>query len=69
MARSIHWTMRIFRNKSSREIAEMCDSENLDYAVEELIKKRRIKRSVHEQRALEKMENSYSAPDKEDIKR
>ena len=25
MSRSIHWTYKIFKNKSKRELAEMCD--------------------------------------------
>lgn len=54
MSRSVHWTMKIFRNKSSREIAEMRNPENPDYAVEELGEKRRIKRNVRKARALEK---------------
>ena len=54
MSRSIHWTMKILRNKSRRELDEMCNPENPDYAVEELWEKWRIKKNVREKRALEK---------------
>lgn len=39
MSKSIHTTYKIFKNKSKKEIIEMCDLENPDYKVEELIKK------------------------------
>lgn len=54
MSRSIHWTYKIFKNKSKREIIEMCDIDNPDYAVTELRKKIKIKRNVKEKRAEEK---------------
>lgn len=38
MSKSIHTTYKIFKNKSKKEIIEMCDLENPDYKVEELIK-------------------------------
>ena len=46
MSKSIHATYKIFKNKSKKEIIEMCDLENLDYKVEELIKKQQIKKEV-----------------------
>lgn len=46
MSKSIHTTYKIFKNKSKKEIIEMCDLENLDYKVEELIKKQQIKKEV-----------------------
>ena len=46
MTKSIHTTYKIFKNKSKKEIIEMCDLENLDYKVEELIKKQQIKKEV-----------------------
>lgn len=46
MSRSIHTTYKIFKNKSKKEIIEMCDLENLDCKVEELIKKQQIKKEV-----------------------
>ena len=48
MSRSIHWTYKIFKNKSKREIIDMCDYDNPDYAVAELRKKIKIKRNVKE---------------------
>ena len=46
MSKSIHTTYKIFKNKSKKEIIEMCDLENLDCKVEELIKKQQIKKEV-----------------------
>lgn len=46
MSKSIHTTYKIFKNKSKKEIIEMCDLENLDYKVEELIKKQQIKKEA-----------------------
>lgn len=46
MSKSIHTTYKIFKNKSKKEIIEMSDLENLDYKVEELIKKQQIKKEV-----------------------
>ena len=46
MSKSIHTTYKIFKNKSKKEIIEMCDLENLDYKVEEIIKKQQIKKEV-----------------------
>ena len=46
MSKSIHATYKIFKNKSKKKIIEMCDLENLDYKVEELIKKQQIKKEV-----------------------
>ena len=46
MSKSIHATYKIFKNKSKKEIIEMCDLENHDYKVEELIKKQQIKKEV-----------------------
>ena len=46
MSKSIHTTYKIFKNKSKKEIIEMCDLENPDYKVEELIKKQQIKKEV-----------------------
>lgn len=46
MSKSIHTTYKIFKNKFKKEIIEMCDLENLDYKVEELIKKQQIKKEV-----------------------
>ncbi|MCQ2590959.1 MAG: hypothetical protein MJ179_11090 [Treponema sp.] len=51
MSKSIHWTNRIFKHKSKKEIIEMCDSDNPDYAVVELRKKNKIKQEVKEKRA------------------
>ena len=58
MSRSIHWTYKIFKNKSKKEIIAMCDYDNPDYAVVELWKKMRIKRSVKEKRAEAKIERN-----------
>ena len=57
MSRSIHWTYKIFKNKSKRELAEMCDFSNPDYAVKELRKKMNLKRAVKEKRAEQKINN------------
>ena len=39
MSRSIHWTLKkLFAQKSRREIDEMCDADNPDYAVLEWLK-------------------------------
>lgn len=46
MSKSIHTTYKIFKNKSKKEIIEMCDLENPDYKVEELRKKQQIKKEV-----------------------
>ena len=46
MSKSIHTTYKIFKNKSKKEIIQMCDLENPDYKVEELIKKQQIKKEV-----------------------
>ena len=46
MSKSIHTTHKIFKNKSKKEIIEMCDLENPDYKVEELRKKQQIKKEV-----------------------
>ena len=46
MSKSIHTTYKIFKNKSKKEIIEMCNLENHDYKVEELIKKQQIKKEV-----------------------
>ena len=46
MSKSIHTTYKIFKNKSKKEIIEMCDLENLDCKVEELRKKQQIKKEV-----------------------
>ena len=46
MSKTIHTTYKIFKNKSKKEIIEMCDLENLDCKVEELIKKQQIKKEV-----------------------
>ena len=46
MSKSTHTTYKIFKNKSKKEIIEMCDLENPDYKVEELIKKQQIKKEV-----------------------
>ena len=57
MSRSIHWTIhKVFEHKSSREIKEMCDIDNPDYAVAELRKKMRIKQKVKEERAEAKLQ-------------
>ena len=58
MSRSIHWTYKIFKNKSRREIIDMCDFDNPDYAVVELRKKNKIKKNVKEKRAEEKIERN-----------
>ena len=58
MSRSIHWTYKIFKNKSRREIIDMCDFDNPDYAVAELRKKIKIKQNVKEKRAEEKIERN-----------
>jgi len=58
LSRSIHWTYKIFKNKSKKEIIDMCDYDNPDYAVVELWKKMRIKRSVKEKRAEAKIERN-----------
>lgn len=55
MSRSIHWTYEIFKHKSKRELIEMCDTENPDYAVKELREKIRIKRDVKNKRAEKKI--------------
>lgn len=55
MSRSIHWTFKIFKNKTKKELEEMCDAENPDYAVKELRKKMSIKKSVREKRAEQKI--------------
>ena len=46
MSKSIYTTYKIFKNKSNKEIIEMCNLENHDYKVEELIKKQQIKKEV-----------------------
>ncbi|MCR5318995.1 MAG: hypothetical protein K6E22_12280 [Treponema sp.] len=55
MSRSIHWTYKIFKNKSKREIIDMCDYDNPDYAVAELRKRIKIKRNVKEKRSEAKI--------------
>ena len=57
MSRSIHWTYRIFKNKSPKEVAEMCDFDNPDYAVKELREKINIKKCVKEKRKEQKINN------------
>ena len=54
MSRSIHWTYKIFKNKSKKEIIDMCDFDNPDYAVAELHKKSKIKQNVKEKRSKAK---------------
>ena len=58
MSRSIHWTYKIFKNKSRREIIDMCDFDNPDYAVAELSKKIKINQNVKEKGAEEKIERN-----------
>ena len=55
MSRSIHWTHKIFKNKSKKEVEEMCDIDNPDYAVRELCQKMHIKKTVRETRRNQKM--------------
>jgi|GEM_PF-825860 len=60
MTRSIHYTTKgVFRNKSRREINEMCDMENPDYQVIELCKKARYKETVRNNRKIEKLKNLH----------
>ena len=59
LSRSIHWTYKIFKNKSKKEIIDMCDYDNPDYAVVELWKKMRIKRNVKEKRTEAKIERNF----------
>lgn len=55
MSRSIHETVSsVFKNKSKREINEMCDPKNPDYKVVELWKKHAVKK---ESSKREKKEN------------
>ena len=56
MSRSIHWTLKkLFAQKSTREIEEMCDVGNPDYAVAEWRKKLEIKRHIKEARKAKKL--------------
>ena len=63
MSRSIHWTLKkLFAQKSRREIDEMCDADNPDYAVLEWLEKAKIKRRVRESRKAKKI--SEEQPEK-----
>ncbi|UTC97547.1 hypothetical protein E4N83_04500 [Treponema denticola] len=57
MSKSIHTTYKIFKNKSKKEIIEMCDLENPDYKVEELRKKQQIKKEVKIARKITRIKN------------
>lgn len=59
MSKSIHWTYKIFKHKSKREIIEMCNSDKPDYAVEELRKKTKIKQEIKEKRAESKLKRKF----------
>lgn len=59
MSRSIHETVSsVFKNKSKREINEMCDPKNPDYKVVELWKKHAVKKAVLEERKERKFQQS-----------
>ena len=64
MSRSIHWTYKIFKHKSKRELSEMCDGDTPDYAVAELRKKMQIKQNIRTQRMGAKIEEGFFTHEK-----
>lgn len=66
MSKSIHETIiSVFRGKSKREVESMCNPNNMDFGVEQLCKKIRMKRAARNKRAKIKFDQKQNAEPEE----